>query len=425
MNLKQKFRNAIKRGTGETHFLIKENPTVDFSKAIIKAAFFDFSYDQQCEPSRDFYIAELIELSAQKDKILPVIYEALKTESDDDWSIEQLFDIAAIYAKQGDERAKKAVYKNYYECAIGGSDWCGQEAIVEIDGLEGLKFVAETKGKVLAENPDAREDSFFVDNFQEKNPQIDVYGELRKAARKNSYINTYLEIIESRKFKPYKRTKKTYDYKFIKNIVDNDTNVYLSRFALEQLSEKDLKQIANDFLKETKKKKQAIYLSLFLDVKFPLDYGQILEIAEFTKTDKHRLKFLAVKALRFFESKSIRDFAIRSLNSFGSPYNCAELLIKNYQKGDWKLLRKIADENKDKHIIHQLVFSYIDIYQANPSKECKEPLETIYSKTTCGLHRTDLVQILIDNKVLSDQIKKEIQYDCSEDTRKIWANLAK
>lgn len=63
MNLKQKFRNAIKRGTGETHLLIKENPTADFSKEIIKVALFDFSYDQQCEPSRDFYIAELIELS--------------------------------------------------------------------------------------------------------------------------------------------------------------------------------------------------------------------------------------------------------------------------------------------------------------------------------------------------------------------------
>lgn len=84
MNLKQKFKSAIKRGTGEAHILIKENPTVDFSKEIIKAALFNFAYDQQSEGSRDFYIAELINLSGQKDKILPVIYDALKNESNDD-----------------------------------------------------------------------------------------------------------------------------------------------------------------------------------------------------------------------------------------------------------------------------------------------------------------------------------------------------
>ncbi len=419
MNLKQKFKSAIKRGTGETHVLINENPKVDFSKYIIEAALFDFSYDQQCEPSRDFYIAELIELSGQKEKILPIIYDALKTESDDNWSIDQLFDIAAIYAKQGDARAKKAVYENYYKYAIGGSDWCGQDAIVEIDGLDGLKFVAETKGKFLAENSDDWEDSFFVDNFQEENPQIDVYGELRKSAKKNASIKTYLEMIESRKFKPYEPTKKTYNYEFIKNLLDNGKNVFLSPFVLQKLSKKDLKKVANDFLAETRKKKQAQYLRLFARVKFPLDYQPILEIAKSAKTDKFRLKFFAVEALRFFESSDIRDFAIRNLQNFSSPYNYAELLVKNYQKGDWKLLKKVVEENKDKDVIHQLACSYIDIYEANPSEECKEPLETIYSKTTCGLHRTDLVKILVENKVLSDTIKKEIQYDCSKETREI------
>ena len=114
MNLKQKFKSAIKRGTGEAHILIEENPKVDFSKEIIKAALFNFAYDQQSEGSRDSYIAELTKLSGQRDKILPLIYKALKTESNDDWSTEQIFDIAAIFAKEGDERAKKAVYESYY-----------------------------------------------------------------------------------------------------------------------------------------------------------------------------------------------------------------------------------------------------------------------------------------------------------------------
>jgi hypothetical protein len=67
------------------------NWTVDFSKEIIEAALFNFAYDQQSEGGREIYVAELIELSAQKEQILPIIYEALKRKISDDWSIEQLF----------------------------------------------------------------------------------------------------------------------------------------------------------------------------------------------------------------------------------------------------------------------------------------------------------------------------------------------
>ena len=121
MNIKQKFRSSIRRGTGEAHILIKENPTVDFSKQIIKGALFNFAYDQQSEGSRDFYIAELIELSAQKDEILPVLFDALKNEETEaDWSTEHLFDVIAVFAKKGDRQAKQAVYECFDRYARKG-----------------------------------------------------------------------------------------------------------------------------------------------------------------------------------------------------------------------------------------------------------------------------------------------------------------
>lgn len=420
MNLKQKFKSAIRRGTGKTHILIKENPNVDFSKYIIEAALFNFAYDQQSEGGREIYIAELIELSTQKDKILPIIYEALKTESDDDWSIEQLFDIAAIFAKKGDERAKKAVYENYYKWTINGSDWCGQDAIVEIDGLEGLKYIAETKGKFLEKNVEEWEDSWFVDDFQKENSLIDVFGELRKAAKNNSYIKKYIETIEEHKFSAGKWKKTKYDYENIKDKIDNDKNVYLPTYAIEDLSKKDIKKLADDFLNEMDRIKQEKYMRVFSRVRFPYKYEPILKLAKATNRRNDRLVEFAVEALKFFTAEDIRQFAIEKLPKTNEPTTYTNLLISNYKKGDWKLLKSIAEKYKSVDIIHSLGWSYIDIYKANPTKECKEPLEVIYDKMTCGLHRTDLVRIMIENNVLSEKIRDEIQFDCNEEIRNLF-----
>jgi hypothetical protein len=95
------------------------------------------------------------------------------------------------------------------------------------------------------------------------------------------------------------------------------------------------------------------------------------------------------------------------------------LLVSNYKKGDYKLLTTIAKNCKSGDAVHRIVYDYIEIYKANKTKECKDPLEAVYEKLTCGIHRTDIVKILIDNKVLSKQIRQEIKYDSSKETRQL------
>ena len=68
--IKQRFQSSIRRGTGEAHLIMQQNPTVDFSTDIIKASLTNYAYDGQSEGSRDLYLSELIALSKQHDKIL-------------------------------------------------------------------------------------------------------------------------------------------------------------------------------------------------------------------------------------------------------------------------------------------------------------------------------------------------------------------
>ena len=153
LKIKERFRQSIKCGTGETYFIIRDNPSIDFSKEITRAALHNLALDGQVEGSRAYYVARLINLSAKKNKIISSILIALAQENRDTWALVQLFDLAAIFAKNGNKEARKAIYKRYYKKNIEGSEWCGEDAILELDGLEGLKYIAETKGKYLVEYP--------------------------------------------------------------------------------------------------------------------------------------------------------------------------------------------------------------------------------------------------------------------------------
>jgi len=42
----------MKCGTGEAYLIAKENPTIDFSRYIIKGALKNYEYDGQSKPSR-------------------------------------------------------------------------------------------------------------------------------------------------------------------------------------------------------------------------------------------------------------------------------------------------------------------------------------------------------------------------------------
>jgi len=419
MTVRQRFKNAIKRGTGETHLLMKDNPNVDFSSDIIKAALTNLSYDNQSEGSRADYIFELIQLSSQKGKIRQVILKALATERKDTWALDQLFDISALFAKQGDQEAKKAIYKRFYKKTIQGSEWVGQDALIEVDGFEGLKYIAKTKGKIIQNDPEEWEDGWTVDYFQEQNPTITVYQELEKASKENKYIKTYLDTIKKHKAKFQKRDRPKYNYEIVTEKIKSKAIVPLPPAGAKELSNSDIKKLADDFLKETDRLKLEKYMRVFDRVKYPYDYQPILKLAKSKNKKDDRLVEYATGSLKFFSGADIREFAIEKLKKVKTPSEYLDLLVSNYKKGDYELLSEIVARCKNEHDIHSLVYGCINIYQTNKTKECKEPLEAVYDKLTCGIHRADIIKILIENKVLSTRLKNEIKFDSNEEIRKL------
>ena len=420
MDIRKRFKSAIRRGTGETHLIMKKYPEVNFSAEIIKASLKNFSYDNQSEGNRAIYVFELIELSKQKEKIRQKILQGLLSEMEDTWAVDQLFELALLFAKEGDTESREVIYKRYAEKSIDGSEWLGENAILELDGLDGLLFIAERKGKIFKENPDEWEDSFLVDVFQEENPNIKVMEALKKAATKKKYTKSYLSVISENKFERLSGKSQKYNYDIVTEKIRTNKIVPLPPARAKDLSESDILRIADDFKKSKLRITQEKYLRVFDRVKYPYDFNDILVQAKRPYSSRDRLVEYAVNSLRYFISSKIREFAIDKLSDNSkNPEIFTNLLIANYRNGDGKLLAEIVRNSKNVHRIHDLAWSYVEIYRAKKTKDCRLPLLALYDKLNCGIHRQSIVEILKNNNALPERIKKEIKFDSYLELREL------
>lgn len=420
-DIRQQFFDSLKRGTGEAFLILKDNPAVDFSDLIIKGAVTNYSYDNQSEGSRAYYIYRFIKKSKQKDKIIKAILTKLQSEKRDFWGLDQICDLVVKFYKAGHLEAKTALYNRFEKNSIQGYAFCGQDQLMEIDGMNGILKVAEIVGKRLYENPDDYEGSRQIDYYQKRHPSIDIYAELNKASAKNKYIKAYYDSILKNKWKlPRRRKIKRFSYEIIKEKIDNKGFGHLLSERNNELTESEVEKLAFEFLIEKDNQKKEKYLRFFSTRKFPFDYKPILKIASGKNLRKTRLVECAVKSLKHFSANEIRDLALEKLSTEKNPCDYLNLLVSNYKKGDCKLLTEIVNRSDDYEFIHANVFGFINIYEVNATKECKEPLETIYKKMNCGLHRQDIVKILLDNNVLSNKIFAELEFDSDATVRKLY-----
>ncbi|GAB1449383.1 hypothetical protein MASR2M44_24100 [Bacteroidota bacterium] len=423
IQLKKQFFDSLKRGTGEAFLIMRENPSIDFSDLIIQGATTNFAFDKQGDSSRASYMYQFINCSKQKDIIIQEVLQKLQTEAQDFWSLNQMCDLAVILYRSGYPEAKTAIYNRFEKNSNMNYVYCGESQLVELDGMDGILKIANCVGKMLFEGKLADyESSWRFAFYQKDNPTIDINKELKKASEKNHYIKAFYDSIQKNNWTiKNQETSKRLSYEFIKEKFDTSQIHFLFSERNNELSLAEIKQLATDFLAEKDIQEKEKYLQLFSFRKFPFDYNPILQIAQDTNPDHSRLVELAIRSLKYFSSKEIRTLALAKLSKKNNPSFYLDLLVSNYQKGDYKLLSELATSAEDDETIEYIADGLIKIYEANSTKECKEPLEILYTKINCGILRYSIVKILHDNKVMSGKILEEIEFDCNEDLRQLYS----
>ena len=104
------FRHLLRLGLGRAILYAKDHDMQELRNAILDACLHCYAYNPQIEGTRGDYMLELVDLMPDKEFFYGEVLRALPG-SGDNWDAVQRFRFAACLAFDGNELAKRAMYK--------------------------------------------------------------------------------------------------------------------------------------------------------------------------------------------------------------------------------------------------------------------------------------------------------------------------
>ncbi len=387
IEIKKDFWNSIKCGTGKAFIIQKTYPNINFKREIYKAAIINYAYDRQCEGSRAFYIHQFIKRTKVSNDLQKMILDRFVIENDDFYNLDQMYDLAVLfYANgKGNISVPEILRKRFTISPAIQNEYCGEDQILKVFGIDGVLIIANVIGKQLLENKGPSPCSRKIEEFQKKNKGINVFELLEINSKNNRFVRKYYESITNNRQPIFKKIKiKKYSYQLISQRIKENKFKLISAERANELSDIEVINLSKDFINEKSISLKEGYLNFFRNRKFPLDIKYLLSILETKKYKNTYFLDLACESLKFFKSKELRELIFTKIDQVDKSPEYLYLLISNYEDGDGVFLNGIIDKCKIQHSIHRLTFIFLDIYQFNNTKDCKGPLLKLYDILTCG-----------------------------------------
>lgn len=410
--IKTQFKEELKKGTGKAILLFKRyRQKIDFRKDLIEAAIHNPDYDPQCSGPRAVYLYDMIKLLPDR---LEIENRILKRFLRTYWcSVEQLFNLAFLFAKNGNEYARTALYRKFKD-ELGSPDGpgVGGDLIVELDGIEGFLKVAELRGKQLLKNKNDWEDHLLLEEVRKSHPKQNVMKILKDAAKSSAAIRAYRNMVVKSKDRWKKSRPNRQSYKQIKKLIDSGGKV--PHFWGFKATQRELKAAAMDFIKERDSKKIVQYLRIYYKGTFPLPLKYLLNWKRYKTKES---KMWALNALEGFKNYDVRCLALKLLKRGQMVAHAMSLMEKNFKDEDTALIEKILWKETDPVQFHGEAMSVIDICRDKKAKNPKRLLAPIYERGYCAGCRERLIRAMFKNGILSKRVQREALLDCNMDTR--------
>ncbi len=146
------FSEMLERGLGRAVLYAHANDITPFRDVILNACLHCQSYDAQCEGTRSDFMFEIIQSTPDVGFYREGILAGLAALTDEDtYDAPQRYELAALFATQGDAEARQALYDKF-TANPALDDYAGIYEIVRVEGVTGMKFVAALVGSALSIN---------------------------------------------------------------------------------------------------------------------------------------------------------------------------------------------------------------------------------------------------------------------------------
>lgn len=424
----EEFASYLFRGLGRTYLHLQQHDSSPYFEVLLHACLYNPVYDRQCEGSRATYLFGLISLTNDQAAFEQRILDKFAAlNDDDDMDVEQLFDFALLYARSGNIQARRLLYEQFAANAGDGQD-VGATQLIDLDGIDGFRFVAARLGEAAGLDPDFWDTNYLLDHLRKRVPNATIDADIAALGAAHSSVQYYLDVVAqnvaSREQAAQQRqSMRSQSYAQIKiqllPVGKQVPYLRLKRWG-KSASPEDIEAAAHDLLKQDDPFQIAAYLAIFEQRIFPLGVQPLLP---FIRHSDDRVARWALDALSLFHDAAVRDVGLELLHTDWHVSDALGLFNLNYQVGDEELFLTLLDAAQTDDEVHALGFGILNILTHTIVNRAFDLLCTLYKRLPCSLCRTKVVQHLATMKALPNWMIQECQYDADEDTRSVCSAL--
>jgi hypothetical protein len=410
------FRRLLHLGLGRAILYAKEHDVQTFRDVILDACLHCYAYDAQIEGTRADYMLELVSLIPNKEFFYDAVIKALPGAGDDR-DTAQRFRFAACLAFDGNELAKRAMYSNY-EPGPRRGEGIGIN-FVQMDGIEGLLFVAEKIGALLMVKPEGVDVGWLLSYSIDKFDEQETWEALQKAGAQNPRVEAYRLEAKARRDRRHKSgISIDATYEELKPKLTEMGFTWITSWG-ERASDADAERAAHGLVAACNPKDQHAHLRIFERRRFPLDIQILLRLVEVVQG---RVGFAAVKALAQITHPAVRDLAFRLVDTRApGRMDAIELLAKNFQPGDHAVALGWFKAEQDLEVRHSMGMDLTDFWKQHPEDESEVPmLRDLYELGPCSYCRKWTVERLIERNALAEEMRAECAFDANDEIRELF-----
>lgn len=416
-----RFAEWLFRGLGRPYLYLQGRDARPYRESLLHACLYNPVYDRQCEGTRSEYLFNLIPLTGGSSVFQQQILDAFATP-DDDMDFEQLFDFALLFAQAGNVHARHLMYEQFSACAGDGND-IGATQLIDLDGIEGFRFVATRLGEVVRDDPDFWDTNHLLEHLKEQTSGAVTDADITALGTSNRAVQRYLENVAATMTRRQQATQqrqilRNWPYTVLKEHISTaqqkPSSYQLGQWG-QHASDDDLRAAAQDLLKQNDPLHLSSYLAIFIHRPFPLGFEPLLSLV---RHNREQVARRTLQALSRFQSPVLRELGIELLQDRWHSSDALELFVQNYQPGDENIFVTLLEAAQSHDEVHALGFGMIDILAQNTVAQAYTLRSMLYERQPCSLCRTKVVQQLVSTHSISQWMRDECQFDADEATRK-------
>jgi len=429
------FRTALRQGRGTALMHVLSHGLEHIASFVLDACLEEQAFDLQCEDLRAGWLYRMFKGAPEhgvfRRRIIAELYDMAESSS-----AEQLCELAALMARDGDHEAAQAlrsfVWAQDFESDGSMVSARGCHAIVSVDGLPALLDIARRYGRILQEDQDV-----FVDSLEALVDGAEAYeralAELNLRAKDDPAISAYVErerrerdtalAIDRESPEETSARRELYRAETLEKfpleaVFAAAMRHETARFKFHQFgrwcSEGDLAAVLERLAVESDRETCLRLLWIFRNAAPPFIPERLWVLA---MHDDVRIRDAALTALAHSDDPAVGAFGRKYLaqRTFSADDAAAiELFARHYQPGDETLIMDALGRLRpDEAEAHDVGMSIRRFAEDNHGPSIAPILHWLYETNPCTLCRAGAVRLLVDAGCLSSAVAQECQFDAS------------